>query len=245
MVAEVNTTSTHIIQITTAAQPTICVPSNLFAFNEPFYLNSPGGESLATWSTVILFFYILLSVLLYNWRSWSRTRDEIQIFITSRQKVASVCYWIVLAMFEIICVYGAAMREDSTRLNAPMTFFNVLIWCMINTYSVVFLLFAFCSKEKFRLYMWTAVVIQLPYYGYLIVERMVRRAVEADLLITGMLFLLCAFHAIDAPKVFQISNKMSKFYVQEVAEFSTSRNIIVSNSNLYDPLGNDTRDTTA
>lgn len=221
------TTTAQMITILTTKSNLTCVPSSLFLYNEPFYLNSPGGESLATWSTVILFFHILLSVLMYNGRSCCKKRDRIQIFITRRQKITSLLYWFSMGMFEIVSIYGASMREDSANLNAPMTFFNVLLWCILNTYSVILLLLGFFSKETFRLYMWAAITIQLPFFGYLIVERMIRKAIEADLLITGLLFVLCAFHVVDVPGVFRITSKLTEYYIREVADFSTTKNIIV------------------
>lgn len=240
-----NIATTTIKQITLAPSNLTCVPSSLVLFNEPFYLNSPGGEALATWSTVILFFYIFLNVMMHNGRSCNRTRQDIQLFLTRRQKVMSLMYWISLGMFEIVSVYGAEMRENSSNLGAPMTFFNVLLWCVLNSYGVVFLLFAFCSKEKFRLYMWSAAAIQLPYFGYLIVERIVRKAVDVDILVTAFLLVLCIFHVLDVPVVFRITKKLKEFYIAEVAEFSTTKNIIVPPNLAYltEPLDNDMRDT--
>lgn len=234
---------TTVIHVTKSVSNLTCVPSNLVLFNEPFYLNSPGGEALATWSTVILFFYILLNVMMYNGRSCTRDRKDIQLFLTRRQKVMSLLYWFSLGMFEIVSVYGASMREESSNFSAPMTFFNVLLWCVINSYGVLFLLFSFCSKEKFRLYMWAAAAIQLPYFGYLIVERTLRKAMEADILITIILLVLSIFHFLDVPVIFRITKKLKEFYVLEVAEFSTTKNIIVPPNMAYlnEPLGNEVR----
>ncbi len=226
------------------ASPLKCVPTNLVILNEPFYLDSVGGETLATISTVVLFFYIMLSILLYHSRSCCQKRDTMQIFVTRTNKIHNFIYWLFLGVFEIVCIYGASMKQDENNPMPSMTFFNALLWTTTNSNALLFLLVAFCSKELYRLFMWAAVVLQWAFFSYLIVEKIARKAVDVDLLIPVSLFVLCLVHIMDVPHVFRITANAIAAEKNRIKEVKLTRSLPLPYENeLLNKPANNLRDT--
>lgn len=239
------TTATHLpsttAHLTTTHAPTkcplpvgcICVTSDWLSINERFTIETNEGLDLALISSMILALYILLNIMMYNWRTPCRDRNTIQITVTKYQKILNGIYMLFLICFEIVWIYGHQFTQQNPSspdnkyaLPRPLVFI-LIFWVVSNTLACSILLIGFFTKEMFRFAMYISVSIHAPVFLAMMIDRLVFREINVDIMIPLILFILDIFQLLNVPSIYLLTREKLEMERQSLQNRKKTEYIVV------------------
>lgn len=206
-----------------------CFGENIVLSNEPLITTTPGGSSLAGFSSTFVALYILLSILLYHFRSCCRRKKVIGLTINIYQKILNSLYLLVIACFEVYWIYGHRLKDGVEEDVPRPTILIVLFWMTANMLSVIVLFIAFCSKRLFRIFMYAAVAFQLPIYPVIILERFIFKQIDVDLIIVFLLAVLAFAQVFIVPQIFKLDSGRIQYEEEQQKHRKQTQYIMMEN----------------
>jgi hypothetical protein len=173
----------------------------------PDYINVVEGEGvqLAAASTTMSVLFIFHMMFLYNCCTFKITRVQRKVLVTVWDVIFANFYALLVIVFELQVVYGSAMAETRGGNKVqPPTFITMVAWISANSLSQAPLLMAYCSKARYRAFLWVPFCFHLVGMTIIFGEMVSRPRLGPELLIIPLMAALSLVAVFKVPYAFHI-----------------------------------------
>ena len=175
------------------------------SLNKQFELETDAGKVLSTISTTLVITFIVMSIFLYNCRSFSHNSERRRVMVSRLSGFSAFMFSVMLMLQELFMIYGRNMDLKLAFIE-KQSILIVIAWIMCNFMCCMMLIISCVSATKYRIMIYLIYTIQMVSCSFILSERIVIHAPVWDFIIPMVMLFLSIWMVYSVPNIFQIDS---------------------------------------